>query len=80
MKENEDGVGQLDFLFCEKCDRHVGDSFYLKQIQVSSRPLTEEEKKKRVAPIIDIKAKPMCGVCESPLVQKYVVIKGTVTI
>jgi hypothetical protein len=77
--ENEHGVRPLDFLFCPKCEKHIGNQFYLQNISVKTRQATEEERKNRVA-TIDIKARPVCSKCSTPVIQKYVYVKGTVKI
>ena len=72
-------VEPLAFLFCNKCDTHVVDNFYLgdHKVEIDQKAMTDEDRKKRVAPVVHVKAKPKCSKCDSYLVQKYVVVKGT---
>lgn len=76
----EDGVGPFEFLFCEKCNRHVErymlDYKDLKAVKVGD--LSDEDRKKRVAPTIHFKVLPRCVDCNMQLIQKYVTVKGTI--
>jgi hypothetical protein len=70
----EDGVGPLDFLYCEKCEEHIKSAplFAYEMDHLVVPPMTTEERQRRIAPEIAFKIKPLCPVCEGPLIQKYV--------
>lgn len=72
-------VGPFDFLFCNKCNRHVGDCFFLAHYRVSTDDkATGVDRKNRVAPHVRVEANLKCSFCEGPLIQKYVSVAVTI--
>lgn len=66
-------VGPFDFLFCEACDQQVGMNFGLRnyRVEIDQSKMSEEDRKNRVAPIVQVRATPYCMRCKGPLIQKW---------
>lgn len=78
MKESV--VEPLDYLFCEKCNKHVSTKFHLDGMVVGKKEPTAEDRAKRVAPEVFIKIWPICMVCRTKLIQKFVWVEFQIEI
>lgn len=80
IKSETEGVGPFDFLFCKACDLHVGRNFGLRSYSLKTREteLSQDERRNRVAPVVEIKIEPYCLICNGPLIRKWVSVTITV--
>lgn len=68
-------IGPFDFLFCEKCNRHVGDKWYFYHKLKRYTTMTPDQ---RQSPVLRVKRIPHCFECDTALIQKYVTIECNV--
>lgn len=71
--------GPLDYLFCQKCDKHVEEySLGYNGIENWGPFFNVKDLKDRVMPEIKVRLKPGCITCGSDLIQKYFTVNVTV--
>lgn len=68
----DDGVGPLDFLFCERCNKHLEERPGMDWEVQPLEPLSDADRQARICPTIYVKGFPVCPKCGSRVAQKYV--------